>query len=97
MCALRSHAEGSASSLSLLGATRYLCDAGAVGRVDSPKSKKEQHPAMLLIGAEYGRTIAIRKGVCGVAGREVQGTEGGLEELDEAWDRYFTVQYLLDC
>jgi hypothetical protein len=51
---------------------------------------------MLPIGEEYGRTIAIRKGVCGVAGRKAQGTEGGLEDLDEAWDRYFAVKYLLD-
>jgi hypothetical protein len=33
--------------------------------VDSPKSKKEkeQHAAILPIAEEYGRTIAIRKGV----------------------------------
>jgi hypothetical protein len=66
MCALRSHAKGSASSLSLLGATidvqSVFCATLVLEVVDSPKSKKEQRPAMLPIGEEHGRTIAIRKG-----------------------------------
>jgi hypothetical protein len=54
----------------LLTWSRYLCDVGAGGRVDSLKSKKEQEPAMLPIDEEYGtielrvlRLVRVRKGV----------------------------------
>jgi hypothetical protein len=43
--------------------TCSICATLVLEVADSPKSKKEQHPAMLPIGEEYGRSIAIRKGV----------------------------------